>query len=261
MKTSISFVVGLLGVAACLGADPNESVIRFGSRVKALQAQSLDTMQAEEPPVALAAKTLTRAQFTSVAEWCWVAKTQLDDGNEYTLLDLPGRAAGGAIGSPRLPYYGKFIRVPNGAEVRLVVDEVTRSEIAGRYMVAPEHSRPRCWATIRPAPLSPGTLPRTRRTHGHRTCPSALPIACVSADETLSMLSTPPSPSTRRRRPSAPPAGSRGIWNTLYRRAARRRHVQTRLGRLLSPRFSNVRSMGRCRRTIPRLPRPLCRRQ
>ena len=138
MKTSISFVVGLLGVAACLGADPNESVIRFGSRVKALQAQSLDTMQAEEPPVALAAKTLTRAQFTSVAEWCWVAKTQLDDGNEYTLLDLPGRAAGGAIGSPRLPYYGKFIRVPNGAEVRLVVDEVTRSEIAGRYMVAPE---------------------------------------------------------------------------------------------------------------------------
>ena len=138
MKISISFVVGMLGVITCLRADANENVIRFGSRAKVLQAQSLATIQAEEPPMVLAAKTLTRAEFTSVAEWCWVAKTRLDDGNEYARLDLPGRAAGGAIGSPRLPYYGKFIRVPNSAEVRLVVDSVTWNEIDGRYTVAPE---------------------------------------------------------------------------------------------------------------------------
>ena len=139
VRAVVGFVAAGFWMAASLGsgATPNkDGVIRFGAPTAGVQAPA-----PAGRPVALTTKTRTRADFSSAVDWCWESKVQLD-GSEYSVLDLPGLAAGGPIGSPRLPYHGKFIRVPDGAAVRLVVDAVTWSAIAGQYAVAPVQQSP-----------------------------------------------------------------------------------------------------------------------
>jgi hypothetical protein len=56
----------------------------------------------------------------------------LEDGRTYTRLDLPGLAALGEAGEPRLPFQGQLIRVPAGADVRLVIDDIVWVDVEGR---------------------------------------------------------------------------------------------------------------------------------
>ncbi len=93
--------------------------------------------QPERLPIALATKTRDGASFTSEADWCYAAPLVMEDGETYTRLNLPGMAAGGEVGKPRIPYHGKFVRVPDGAKVRLVVQDVIWESIGGTHTVDP----------------------------------------------------------------------------------------------------------------------------
>ncbi len=104
-----------------LKSGPADSAIHAAARVKA--------------------KTRQRVDFESSADWCWQRPARLN-GEDYSALDLPGGSTGGRVGDPQLPYHGKFIRVPDGAGVRLVVDETVWTELPGTHRVAPRQPAP-----------------------------------------------------------------------------------------------------------------------
>ena len=113
-----------------------DGVIRFGPKAAGTKALALAPVLTGQP-VTLTAKTRERADFTSAADWCWFVASVMEDNQTYTRLNLPGLAAEGAIGEPRIPFQGQLVRVPDGAIVSLVIDDVTWVEIEGRFTVEP----------------------------------------------------------------------------------------------------------------------------
>ncbi len=97
--------------------------------------------KASEPPTRLLSKGDKRANFESAAAWARATVVRLNH-EEYTALELPGGGTSGEFGEPALPSYGKFIQVPDGAKVRLVIDKVDWTTIEGKFTVAPRQPPP-----------------------------------------------------------------------------------------------------------------------
>ena len=74
--------------------------------------------------------------YESITNFCELlpAETKKD---EYVSISLPGGGSTGKVGKPGLPYYGRFILVPDGVEVKLVIDSVEIKPIAGKHKVFP----------------------------------------------------------------------------------------------------------------------------
>jgi hypothetical protein len=106
-----------------------------------------------EPAIRLLSKAGNRADFECSAPWCRASRIRLNS-EEYTVLELPGGGDGGEIGDPQLPCYGKFIQVPDGAEVRLVIDKVDWVPIEGKFDIAPRQPPPVDKAGAPPPPFT-----------------------------------------------------------------------------------------------------------
>jgi hypothetical protein len=131
-----------------------ETILDFGPPGPA-GAAALAT-PAERPtgqPTRLVSKANRRAGFESSATWCRAMTVQLDQ-KEYTVLELPGGSRNGEFGDPQLPGYAQFIKVPEGARVRLVVDKVKWVELPGRYNLAPRQPPPPDKAGAPPPPFA-----------------------------------------------------------------------------------------------------------
>lgn len=125
-----------------------EEVIQFrkaaGGAVTATSAGAVS-------PLSILGKERTRVGFRSAADSCVSRRKTMSDNVEYTQLDLPGGSAGGSVGTPRLPYYGRLVRVPDGAVVRLVIDSAEEAAISGRFALPPVQPAPRDDGSAAPA--------------------------------------------------------------------------------------------------------------
>ncbi len=92
-------------------------------------------------PIQIQAKTDRSVSFESQATSCTVDAVRLADG-DYSVLELPGGGRFGEVGEPQLPCYGRFVEVPAGAAVRLVIDNVEWVAFKGEYKVAPRQEPP-----------------------------------------------------------------------------------------------------------------------
>jgi len=93
------------------------------------------------PPVRLVVKGVDRSDFEAVSDGAWVHPRTLA-GRDFSMLELEGGGVGGEIGDPQIPYHGQFIQVPEGSQVRLVIDEVQWAEIEGQFSVMPRQEPP-----------------------------------------------------------------------------------------------------------------------
>lgn len=93
------------------------------------------------PPIRLLDKTDKGATFECSASWCWTAPVRLK-GEDYSSLELPGGGLQGEIGEPQIPCYGTFVEVPDGATVRLKVDEALWTQLEGRFTIVPRQPPP-----------------------------------------------------------------------------------------------------------------------
>jgi alpha-tubulin suppressor-like RCC1 family protein len=140
--------------AAAAGAPGAERVVWFGDGPAPAGAPAMPG----GPPIALIAKDAGGARFESSAAWGVARDVELKDGagqaRAFTGLALPGGSVGGKDGSPTLPYYGQFVNVPDGADVKLVIDEVAWAPIAGQFTIVPRQPAP---ADTKDAPEPPFT--------------------------------------------------------------------------------------------------------
>ncbi len=89
----------------------------------------------------LVSKARNRADFESSASVC-AARTAQRQNENYTVLELPNGSFGGEVGEPQLPYYGQFVQVPDGATVRVVIDQVDWVPLKGQFVIAPRQAAP-----------------------------------------------------------------------------------------------------------------------
>ena len=93
------------------------------------------------PPIRLVTKATDRSDFEASSDGVWVHPRTLD-GRDFSMLELDGGGVGGEIGDPQIPNHGQFIQVPEGSQVRLVIDEVQWVDIAGQFTIMPRQEPP-----------------------------------------------------------------------------------------------------------------------
>jgi hypothetical protein len=114
-----------------------ERILKFDTAVAAAAAPA----NGRDSPTRLVSKADKRANFESAAAWARAGVVRLRN-QEYTTLELPGGGTWGEIGEPALPSYGKFVQVPDGAKVRLVIDKVDWVAVDGTFAVVPRQPPP-----------------------------------------------------------------------------------------------------------------------
>ena len=109
----------------------------FAAQQKVWFTSQHGTQAASEiSPIQITEKTEQKVSFQSVALYGYFTDVE-KNGQSFVRVRLPGGGVSGEIGRPELPVYGKFIAVPEGAQVQLIIDSVETEPIDGTYTVLP----------------------------------------------------------------------------------------------------------------------------
>ncbi|WP_084605317.1 C25 family cysteine peptidase [Psychromonas aquimarina] len=117
-----------LSVAAAEHTDSNifdKRIIRFDQQTDVMSARSGGV---KTGPISLTKTTNNGAELQANLSWLTLGKVKLKDGIVYDRILIPD--AGGPLepGEPNLTGYQQMIRIPDGMQLEVVIDEVTWSD-------------------------------------------------------------------------------------------------------------------------------------
>jgi hypothetical protein len=92
---------------------------------------------AVQNPVTLNAKQPNRADFSSAVPYADLTDVQMKESERFTRLSIPGMRGKGEPGMPEIPSREELVRVPAGAKIRLVIDNVSWQDVEGEVLLPP----------------------------------------------------------------------------------------------------------------------------